>query len=238
MIGNAKSLVLEREGENDGFAERFGVAIPNGSLVFIEGLEGTGKSIFCQRFCFSLLQNGFTNSLISTQFTVKRFIRQTSSVGYNIRKYLMSGKFFFISTEVTLAETYPKDTFLRRFITCRTLFENDVIFVDSISTLLNKSLTVENLPDLTNFINRLTGSGKIMFVTANEHDWDAEIHRTMKTMADVHFKIQKDNMPGIGTVHNAYIEKFNGALYKYEPMTTFSVKPNVGLTIESSGVAF
>jgi archaellum biogenesis ATPase FlaH len=46
MIGNAKSLVLERDGENDGFAERFGVGIPNGSLVFIEGLEGTGKSIF------------------------------------------------------------------------------------------------------------------------------------------------------------------------------------------------
>jgi flagellar protein FlaH len=238
MLGNAKSLVLERNGENDGFAERFGVAIPNGSLVFIEGGEGTGKSIFCQRFCYSLLENGHTNSLISTQFTVKRFLRQTASVGYQVRRYLMSGKFFFISTEVTLAETHPRGTFLKRFLTCRKLFENEVIFVDSISTLLNQSITLDSLPELTNFFNRLTGSGKILFVTANEIEWDEKIHHTMKTMADIHFKISKDKMPGIGTVHNLYIEKFNGALFKYEPMTTFSVKPGVGLTIESSGVAF
>jgi len=238
MIGNAKSLVLERNGENDGFAERFGLAMPNGSLVFIEGAEGTGKSIFCQRFCYSFLENGNTSSLISTQFTVKRFLRQTASVGYQMRRYLMSGKFFFISTEVTLAETHPRNSFLRRFLTCRELFDNDVIFVDSISTLLNDSLTLENLPELTNFFNRLTGSGKIIFITANEKEWDEGIHRTIKTMADVHCKISKDKMPGIGMVHNLYIEKFNGAFFKYEPMTTFSVKPGVGLTIESSGVAF
>ena len=41
-----KSLVLERKGEKDGLAERFGLEIPNGSLIFIEGKEGTGKSIF------------------------------------------------------------------------------------------------------------------------------------------------------------------------------------------------
>jgi archaellum biogenesis ATPase FlaH len=44
-----KSVILERKGEKDGFAERFGKVIPNGSLIFIEGKEGTGKSIFCQR---------------------------------------------------------------------------------------------------------------------------------------------------------------------------------------------
>ncbi|EMR75399.1 KaiC, partial [Thermoplasmatales archaeon SCGC AB-540-F20] len=87
-----KSLILKRKGETDGFAERFGAEIPNGSLIFMEGKEGTGKSIFCQRFCVSLLQNGHSCSYVSTQFTIKRFLRQTSSVGYNVRQYLMSGK--------------------------------------------------------------------------------------------------------------------------------------------------
>jgi len=57
-------------------------------------------------------------------------------------------------------------------------------------------------------------------------------------LTDVHFRLTKERMPGVGTVHNIYLEKFNGAMHKYEPMTTFSVKPGVGLTIESSGVAF
>ncbi len=238
MLRNAKSLILERNGEKDGFAERFGIGIPNGSLIFIEGEEGTGKSIFCQRFCYSFLKNANTCSLISTQFTIKRFLRQTASVGYNVRQFLMKGKFFFISTEVTLAETHPRETFLKQLLTFPQLFENDIIFIDSISSLLNKSLTTENLPELTNFFNRLIGSGKIIFLTANHTEWDEEIHRRFKMMTDVHFKISKEKMPGVGTVHNIYLEKFNGAIHKYEPMTTFSVKPGVGLTIESSGVAF
>ena len=90
----AKSIILERKGEKDGFAQRFGKAIPDGSLVFMEGKEGTGKSIFCQRFCYSFLKNGFTCSYVSTQFTIKSFLRQTASVGYNARNYLMKKKNF------------------------------------------------------------------------------------------------------------------------------------------------
>lgn len=233
-----KSLILKRKGETDGFAERFGDDLPNGSLIFMEGKEGTGKSIFCQRFCASLLQNGHSCSYVSTQFTIKRFLRQTSSVGYNVRQYLMNGKFFFISTEVTLAETLPKNTFLEGLLTCRKLFDPDVIFIDSLSTLLNESLTKDNLVELTSFFNRITGTGKIVFLTANPNEWSEEIHNAFKMITDVHYRVTRESMPGVGVVHNIYIEKFNGARKKYEPMTTFSVKPGTGLSIESSGVAF
>jgi flagellar protein FlaH len=235
---SGKSLILERKGEKDGFAERFGVFIPDGSLVFIEGEEGTGKSIFSQRFCSSFLKNGNTCSYVSTQFTIKSFLRQTASVGYDTRQYLMAGKLFFISTEVTLAETLPKSTFLEHFLTCRKLFDPEIIIIDSISMLLNESLDKNNLVDLTSFFNRLAGTGKIIILTANPHDWDEYFHLNFKMKSDIHFNITRESMPGIGVVHNIYIEKFNGANKKYEPMTTFSVRPGIGLTIESSGVAF
>ena len=234
----SKSIMLERKGEKDGFAMRFGQEIPEGSLIFIEGKEGTGKSIFCQRFCYSLLKNGSTCSYISTQYTVKKFLRQTASVGYDTRKYLMSGKLFFISTEVTLAETKPKNTFLEGLITCKKLFEPQIIFIDSLSTLLNESLNKDNLIDLTSFLNRLLGSGKIIFITANQDEWSKEIHSAFQMLANIHFKVTREALPGIGIVHNIYIEKFNGARHKYENMTTFSVRPGTGLTIETSGIAF
>jgi len=234
----AKSIILERKGEKDGFGERFGSEIPDGSLILLEGKEGTGKSIFCQRFCFSLLKNGYPCAYVSTQFTIKSFLRQTASVGYDVRKFLMAGKLFFISTEVTLAETLPKSTFLEGLITCRKLFDPDVIFIDSLSTLLKESLSMDNLTDLTSFLNRLKGTGRTLFITANPDEWAPDLHRAFKMAVDVHLKITRETMPGIGIVHNIYVEKFNGAHRKYEPMTTFSVKPGVGLAIESSGVAF
>jgi len=234
----AKSLILERKGEKDGFAERFGKQIPNGSLVFLEGKEGTGKSIFCQRFCYAFLKNGYTCSYVSTQYTIKSFLRQAASVGYDVRSYLMKGKLFFISTEVTLAETKPKNTFLQGLITCKELFDPEIIFIDSMSTLLNESLRTDNFTDLTNFFNRLTGTGKIIMTTANPNEWDPAIHTAFQMISNVHFHVARESRPGVGIVYNMYVQKFNGAKYKYEPLTTFTVKPGVGLTIESSGVAF
>ncbi len=235
---SSKSIILERKGEKDGFAQRFGKAIPDGSLVFIEGKEGAGKSIFCQRFCCSFLVNGHTCSYISTQYTIKSFLRQTASVGYNARNHLMRGKLFFISTEVMLAETLPKETFLEGLTTTKRLFDPEIIVIDSLSTLLNKSLNTDNLADLTSFFNRLTGSGKIIIVTGNPNEWPAEIHNAFKMICDINFKVTRESMPGIGIVHNIYLEKFNGARHRFEPLTTFSVKPGTGLAIETSGVAF
>ena len=233
-----KSIVLERKGEKDGFAQRFGQSIPDGSLVFMEGKEGTGKSVFCQRFCYALLQNGHTCSYISTQYTIKSFLRQAASVGYDVRKYLMAGKLFFISTEVMLAETRPRETFLDGLLTCQKLFDPQITFIDSLSTLLKVSLNAGNLVELTNFLNRLTGSGKIIFMTGNPNEWNEQIHNSLKMISDIHFKITRESMAGIGVVHNVYLEKFNGARHRFEHLTTFSVKPNTGLAIETSGVAF
>jgi len=235
---SAKSLILERKGEKDGFAQRFGKELPTGTLIFFEGKEGTGKSIFCQRFCYSFLKNGSTCSYVSTQYTIKSFLRQTASVGYDVRKYLIKGKLFFISTEVMLAETKPKSTFLEGLLTCKPLFNPEIIFIDSLSTLLNESLTEKNLVDLTNFINRLKGSGKIIIITGNPNEWSEYIHNAFRMISDIHFKITRESMPGVGIVHNIYLEKFNGARHKYEPLTTFSVRAGVGLTIETSSVAF
>jgi flagellar protein FlaH len=229
---------LERKGEKDGFAQRFGQSIPDGSLVFLEGKEGTGKSIFCQRFLYSFLKNGSTCSYISTQYTVKSFLRQTTSVGYDIRKYLMSGKLYFISTEVMLAETKPKKTFLEGLTTCKKIFDPDIIIIDSLTTLLIESLNEGNLVDLTNFFNRLKGSGKIIIVTGNPKEWSPSINIAFQMISDIHFRVTRESSPGIGIVHNIYLEKFNGARYKYEAVTTFSVRPGIGLTIETSGVAF
>ncbi len=237
-LSKTKSLVLERNGEKDGFAERFGQEIPDGSFIFLEGKEGAGKSIFCQRFGYSFLKQGHTCTYISTQYSVKSFLRQTASVGYDTRKFLMSGKLFFISTEVTLAEPKPKHTFLDALTTTKKIFDPEIIFIDSLSTLLNESLNRKNLVDLTSFFNRLKGSGKIIMVTANPNDWDKEIHSTFQMNCDIHYRVAQENMPGIGLVYKFYIEKFNGARNRYEPATTFKVQPGAGLTIETSGVAF
>ena len=137
-----------------------------------------------------------------------------------------------------LVEKKKKKTFLEGLTTTKKLFDPDIIIIDSLSTLLIESLNDENLIDLTSFFNRLKGSGKIIIVTGNPNEWSESIHNSFQMICDIHYKITRESMPGVGIVHNIYLEKFNGARHKYEPLTTFSVRPGVGLTIETSGVAF
>lgn len=234
-----RSMILEKDNQTDGLAEKFGKEIPEGSLIFIEGTEGTGKSILCQRLCYSFLRNGYTCSYLSTQFTVKNFVRQMASVSYNIKKYLLKGKLFFISTESILGETQPKENFLNKLLEdCRRLFDPEIIFIDSISTLLNESIDCNNMIDLFNFFNRWSGAGKIIVLTANPNEWDQRIHQTFKLTSDVHFELALVNIPGVGLSNHIYVHKFNGARYKYQNSTAFSVRPGIGISLESTHVAF
>jgi flagellar protein FlaH len=233
-----KSLDLKRDGMTDGFAERFGMEIPEGTLVFIEGLEGAGKSILCQRFLISFLRNGYSSSYLSTQFSVKSFVRQMSSLNYDIKKYLLRGTFFFISTECVLAESLPKSTFLDKLFSCKSLFEYEIVFIDSISTLLNESLTPQNQVDLINFFNRWKGAGKIIILTANPKEWDERIHKNFRLNSDMHFEISIKNIPGVEKTHEICLHKFNGAQHNYQTTTSFYVRPKVGMCIESTHVAF
>ena len=148
----------------------------------------------------------------------------------------MGGKKVLEVIIIDVGEDMP--TFLEGLITSKPLFDPEIIFIDSISTLLLESLTEKNMVDLTNFFNRLKGSGKIIIVTGNPLEWSENINSTFQMICDIHFNITREPMPGVGIVHNIYIEKFNGARHKYEPLTTFSVRPGIGLTVETSGVAF
>lgn len=232
------SMVLEKEGQTDGLAEKFGKEVPEGSLIFIEGTEGTGKSIICQRICYSFLKNGYTCSYLSTQFTVKNFVRQMASVSYNIKKFLLRGKLFYISTESILGETLPKEGFFEKLLDCKKLFDPEIIFIDSISTLLKESLNDTNMIDLFNFFNRWAGTGKIIVITANPNEWDPRIHQTFKLTSDVHFELALVNVPGVGQSNHIYVHKFNGARFKYQNSTAFSVRPGIGISLESTHVAF
>lgn len=237
-MAKTKSIELLRDGMTDGFADKFGREIPDGTTIYMVGEEGTGKSILCQRFCYSFLENGHTCSYLSTQFTVKSFIRQMNSLDYDVRKYLLKGQLFFISTESILGETLPKKTFLDKLYTCKKLFESEIIFIDSISTLLNESLNYENLSDLLNFFNRWMGVGKIIVLTANPSEWDEKINQKFMLTSDMHFELALTNIPGVGVSHQIYIHKFTGAQHNYQHATAFFVKPKIGMCIESTHVAF
>jgi flagellar protein FlaH len=68
----------------------FGGGIPRSSLILFEGVDGSGKSIMCQRFVYALLKKEKKITYISTELNTLDFIRQMYSIKYstNIGNFL------------------------------------------------------------------------------------------------------------------------------------------------------
>ena len=128
------SINLERDELN----RYFGGGIPKNSLILFEGIDGAGKSIMCQRFTYSLLQNGVNVTYISTELNTLDFIKQMESLNYAISQNILDQNLLFITMVPFLGKVMFEEDFLDKIITSPKLFEKEVIIFDTLSFLLIK----------------------------------------------------------------------------------------------------
>jgi len=84
---------LRIEIESDELHRKIGVGIPKGALMLIEGEDGSGKSIVCQRLLYGFLKNGHTVTYICSEMTMKDFISQMKSIEYRIHEFITTKSF-------------------------------------------------------------------------------------------------------------------------------------------------
>ncbi|MEM3399385.1 MAG: ATPase domain-containing protein [Candidatus Micrarchaeia archaeon] len=230
------ALPLSFKIEVDDLDKRLGGGIPKGSLVLIDGEHGTGKSVLVQRLAYGFLQNGYSVTFISTQLTTKDFISQMYSLGYDILKYLSKNKLLFISVFPLLGEHKKEDVFFKKLVETQELYKNDIIFIDTLSSIIRYSLDLGKIDDLIGFFKRLTGIGKTIFVTLGEGDLDSMIVGELVSSADIHITMKAKTF-GEDIKHMLVINKYAGALQPYSTMTGFRIVPKIGFVIEIATVA-
>ena len=72
--------------ERDELDTNFGGGLPKSSLILVEGPDGAGKSLLCQRIIHSLLENGQKMTYISTELNTLDFINQMESLNYSVQQ--------------------------------------------------------------------------------------------------------------------------------------------------------
>ena len=70
--------------EQDSLANSLGAAIPNRSLMIVEGEIGGGKSLIAQRLAFGLVENGTKVALVTTELTTRGWLEQVASIGLSL----------------------------------------------------------------------------------------------------------------------------------------------------------
>lgn len=220
---------------NDEFHKKLGGGIPAGTIGLIMGEHGSGKSIVCQRITYGLLKNDVSVTYISTQLTTIDFIKQMSSLGYDIAHDIIQKKLLFIPVYPLLQEPKKRMDYSEKLMNARELFEKDVIIIDCFSSLVKFDIDPNSAIKLMGFLKRISALGKAVILTALD-----ELERSvMEEIESACSFIAETTIKKFGTdlKNMMVIKKFNLAAGQYSKQIAFRVEPKIGLVVEIAAVA-
>lgn len=220
---------------NDELHRRLGGGIPAGTIMLIEGDRGTGKSIFCQRLLYGFLRNGHSATYISTQLTTREFISQMDSLGYSIIQDLIKRKLTFVSLYPLLVGVSDKKKFLSRLTGASTLWNPDVIIIDSLGSLLPENPILEEVQAFSMHLKKITSLGKVVIITVNPDEINP---RTLSILEEVSTLLVRLSVKVFGgdLKNSATIIKYNNAEGIFQKIIPFRVEPRVGFIVEIAAV--
>jgi flagellar protein FlaH len=227
---------LSFELERDEFNKKLGGGFPTGSIILIEGVNGSGKSAIAQRIAFGLLNNNTPVTFISTQLTTKGFIYQMYSLDYPIGPHLLKNRLLFIPVLPLIKATKTRTDFIELLMGAKKLFDNNVIVIDTLSALIRSSADSKKSIELIGFFKKITGMGKTIIITADGTELEKEILTEFVSSSDVYINLKVKQMNN-DIKRIAVVNKFTGARAPVGSMIGFRIEPNAGLVVEIASVS-
>ena len=147
--------------EQDSLANSLGAAIPNRSLMIVEGEIGGGKSLIAQRLAFGLSENGTKVALVTTELTTRGWLEQVNSIGYGMSDYIDNGQFLLMSRFGVLTEEVEVEITINDLLTNEGLRAADFVIIDRASQLIPLDT---NPSALLSAIRRFTAEGRTLML--------------------------------------------------------------------------
>ncbi len=250
MSSNHYSIGLS---EHDRLEKELGGGIPKGSIVLIEGDYGAGKSVLSQRFTYGFNTEDVVTTLVSTELGVKGFLDQMNSLTYDIVKPLINEEVLFIPAEIDASGTLTgsdeeedRKQLLKRMMEAETMWEADVILIDTFDAILRNDPKFEALVrqneerqaalEIISFFRDLTTKGKTIVLTVDPSTVGEEAIGPFRSIADVYLELEMVEV-GNDVRRNVFVKRFAGMGEQVGDRIGFSVRSGIGIVIESRSVA-
>jgi flagellar protein FlaH len=228
------SYTLDIKLERDELHSKMGGGIPANSLTIVEGTDGGGKSVVCQRIAYALKEKGHSITYISSEMNTAEFIMQMSSLGYDVLTEVISEKVFFIPMFPFFGDIQFDDNFMTKLFNHEHIYKNEIIIFDTFSDLIMSDKSKRSNIEVINFFKKLLGLGKTIIVTLNPKMIDESFINVIGSLADLYFHVELRERYGV-LVNFIDIVRFKRAAQKFEKQIPFRVDPGVGMSIEITG---
>ena len=219
--------------ERDDFGMRLGGGIPKGCLMIIEGEEGAGKSILCQRITYGALVNGHTVSYISTEMNILDFVRQMDSLNYPIEPYMLENKLLFLTLVNLFGKVKPGKNLIFELqkSKAKNLFEKDLLIIDSLSYPLVNNISLKDSERLIEFLLKVKSLNNTIILTYDPQNINPSLVTNLRRVSDIYFYVGTRTIAGQLTKY-VEVKRFRNPKEQYSLLTPFRVEPGLGLVVE------
>lgn len=230
--------------DSDRVADKFGGGIPKRSLTYIEGENGTGKSVLSQRFAYGFCSNGVSVAYVTPQFDTKNFLSQTYNLSYDLIDYLITEKLLdFIP--VHLDEKTDGDmSVIQTLMEYDRIWENDVIIIDSFDIILDSDpvysrlSSSEQTSEVSTFVNFSSSFAKennaAVIITSNPSNTSSV--DPARNHSDIYMRLGKDSVAG-DTLNTVDVVRFLLSENAVDDSIMFQVQSGNGISIDSRSFA-
>lgn len=237
----------------DRVAMNFGGGLPRGSLVLIEGEDGAGKSVLCQRFIKGFCTEEYNVSYFTPELTAGGFLEQMRSLSYPVIDDLITHKRLkFYNVDVNTREVLRKDlnipdrTLLPELVNAEnnSIWESDIIIIDSLDIILNNDPFFDKIREEGNekiatqnfldFIDELNKQDKTVILTADQMTIEGVLD-PIRHKADVYMSIETATLGG-EIRRNVHMKRFAMQQAQVDDIISFSVDTGNGIQIETEQV--
>ncbi len=224
--------------ERDELGRRLGGGIAEGSITLIEGGDGSGKSILAQRMVYGLLVNKVSVTYISTELSLPEFMKQMSSLRYNVLPYLLNGQFKFYAVFPSTAHRLKKkQDLIERLIRADILFSTDVTIIDSLTMLQpDNGVSEKTAFEFMTKLKKLVVKGKSIVLTVDPDSTDPKLLEPLREVAD-NYLIMKAEAGAEDIKNVIFVQRWKRTEREVSKIIKFRVEPKFGIVIDISSFA-
>ncbi len=200
-----------------------------GSMVLIEGQSDSGKSVLTQQFTWGSLREGCKVSVLTTENTVKSFIKQMQSLNLDILDYCLLNKLRIYPVKAMKARD-GTDRALTALLNAVLLQkEQDMVIIDSITSFIAHS-TMEQVIGFFEDCKSYCNNGTTVAVVAHSYAFNESMVVRISSMCDAHLRLSLENL-GEKLMKILQVAKIRGAQQSTGNIVSFDVEPGWGMKI-------
>lgn len=237
--------------DDDRIATTFAGGIPKGGVVLIEGDNGTGKSVWAQRFAYGICSEGHTVSFVSAEETARSFIDQMGSLSYSVAQQMVEQRMLFLNADVNTQEHVGgggdvDGSLVENFLNSDALWRSDLVVTDNFGEILRNDSKFDKLmsegevdhamQSVNSYFEKLMNQGKTVVVCINPHSVSDEAIRPLRAVSTVHLSLSTREIGG-DIARSVEVKQYKNMPGNVDDTIGFGVQSGQGIVIESRTIA-